>query len=115
VELINVLKAISDDTRYKLVNLLLKHDLCVGALATRLNVSESAVSQHLKILRDSGIVKGDKRGYFTHYYVDRQVLRQVAEEITQLSQVTLLNQDCIYHCSKKENTCNKKEVNQHES
>ena len=59
MELINVLKAISDDTRYKLVNLLLKHDLCVGALAARLNVSESAVSQHLKILRDADIVKGD--------------------------------------------------------
>lgn len=110
-ELVQVLKALSDVTRYKLIILLLKNDLCVRALSIRLSISESAVSQHLKILRDTGIVKGDKRGYYTHYYVDRQRLRQVAEEITQLSQVSLLNQDCIHNCSKEENTCNKKEVN----
>ena len=109
VELINILKALSDETRYQLVNLLLKHDLCVGALATRLNISESAVSQHLKILRDAGIVKGDKRGYYTHYYVDRKVLKEAADEISQLSRVIAINQNAHHDCSKKDNpySCSK--------
>ncbi|MGD9551600.1 MAG: ArsR/SmtB family transcription factor [Candidatus Caldatribacteriota bacterium] len=105
VELINILKALSDETRYQLVNLLLKHDLCVGALAARLNISESAVSQHLKILRDAGIVKGEKRGYYTHYYVDQKVLKEAADQIIQLSRVIPVNQDCYYDCPKKDNPC----------
>ncbi len=110
-ELVNMLKALSDETRYKLVNLLIEHDLCVGALATRLHISESAVSQHLKILRDAGIVRGDKRGYFTHYYVDRERLKEAASQIIELSRVVPLDKECHQGCSKEDNPCNKKEVN----
>jgi len=104
-ELIKILKALADETRFKLVNLLLKYNLCVGALATRLNISESAISQHLKVLRDAGIVKGEKRGYYTHYYVDRKVLKEAADRIIQLSRVIPVNQNCHYDCPKKDNSC----------
>ena len=110
-ELVNMLKALSDDTRYRLVNLLLKHDFCVGALAARLNISESAVSQHLKILRDAGIVKGDKRGYYTHYYVDRERLKEAADQIIELSRIIPLKK-CHQDCSKENNNYSEKELNQ---
>lgn len=84
-ELISILKALSDETRYNLVKIIVSHDYCVRALAKRLNISESAVSQHLKILRNAGIVKGDKRGYYTHYGVDREALRNAANKIIDLS------------------------------
>jgi len=113
-ELVNILKAISDDTRYRLVNLLLKHDLCVSALATRLNISESAVSQHLKILRDAGIVKGDKRGYYTHYYVDREILKQAAGQMITLSEVLPIKNKCYQGYSTINTHHSKKEANQHE-
>ncbi len=111
-ELINILKALSDENRYNLVKLLVKHDLCVGALAVRLNISESAVSQHLKVLRSAGIVKGDKRGYYTHYYVDREILEEAASQIIDLSRIVSLDKECHQNCSKIENHCHKKEVNQ---
>ena len=114
-ELPNILKTLSDETRYKLVNLLLKHDLCVGALATRLNISESAVSQHLKILRDAGIVRGDKRGYYTHYYVEREILKQAAGQMLELSKVIPLGNKCHQDCSSNHTYHSKKEVNQNES
>jgi len=108
-ELVSILKALADETRFKLVNLLLKQDYCVGGLAIRLNISESAISQHLKVLRDAGIVKGDKRGYYTHYYVDQKVLKEAADQIIQLSRVIPVNQDCYYDCPKGDNpySCNK--------
>jgi len=53
------------------------------------------VSQHLKILRNASIVKGDKRGYYTHYYVDQKVLKETANQITGLSQITTEKQ--IFH------------------
>lgn len=114
MELVNVLKALSDEIRYKLVNLLLKNDLCVGALATRLKISESAVSQHLKVLRNAGIVRGDKRGYYTHYYVDRDILKIAADQIIALSQVITIDKKRYQGCSIEDTHCRKKEVSQNE-
>lgn len=74
-ELARVLKALSDPTRFHLVRLLAEQGeggaLCVGALGHRLGVSQSAVSQHLAVLRGVGLVVDERRGYFVHYRVDR--------------------------------------------
>lgn len=74
-EWINVIKMLADDTRRSIVGLLLTHDLCVGALARRTNVTEAAVSQHLRLLREAGLVIGEKRGYYTHYRINREQLK----------------------------------------
>lgn len=84
-ELVQILKALSDETRFELVKVLLTHDFCVGALAQRLGLSEAAVSQHLKLLREAGLVRGEKRGYWTHYTVEREKLIEVAEGIKGLT------------------------------
>ncbi len=80
-----VLKAIADKTRMKILSLLLRHNYCVRALARKLELSEGAVSQHLKILRDAGLLIGEKKGYFMHYDVDRGVLHALAAEIDGLA------------------------------
>lgn len=82
-----VLKAIADDTRLKIVKLLLKHNYCVGALARRLDLTEAAISQHLKVLREAGMLIGEKHGYFMHYAVDREQLRVLAREIETLAEI----------------------------
>jgi DNA-binding transcriptional ArsR family regulator len=84
-ELILVLRALSDETRWRIVELLLKGDLCVGAIAQRIGISNAAVSQHLRVLREAGIVRGEKKGYWTHYTVNREVLREVAKRLELLS------------------------------
>lgn len=78
MEPVQIFKALADETRFKLVKLLLTHDLCVGALAKQLSISEAAVSQHLKSLREAGLVRGEKRGYWTHYAVEKEKLRELA-------------------------------------
>ena len=83
--LLNRLKGLADGTRLKILNLLLTHDLCVGALAHHLEISTAAVSQHLQTLRKSGLVRGEKRGYWTHYSVDRAVLHQMAEDLIRMA------------------------------
>ncbi|MEW8972507.1 MAG: metalloregulator ArsR/SmtB family transcription factor, partial [Mesobacillus sp.] len=106
-ELYDIMKSLGDETRYKLVKLLLQHDFCVGALAKRLDISESAVSQHLKILRNSAIVKGEKRGYFTHYYVDRDLIKKAAKEITELAQLEKIETECSKSGTKNHSCCRK--------
>jgi len=85
MNLIQTLKAIADENRMKILTMLLGGNFCVGALAGQLNISKPAVSQHLKILRKAGLIKGEKRGYWTHYMVERQVIAEISEQLRKLS------------------------------
>ena len=66
-DLIRIFKALSVEKRVEIVRLLAERTLCVGALSNLLGISAGAVSQHLRILRDAGLVAPDRRGYFIHY------------------------------------------------
>ena len=78
---------LSDPTRLKLLKLLSQQKepdaLCVNALAFRLGVTQPAVSQHLKVLKDAGLVQGEKRGYRAHYFVKQEALKKAQELISQ--------------------------------
>ena len=87
MDTITVMKALADDTRMKILRLLLSHNYCVRALAKNLNISEAAVSQHLKTLREAGLIVGSKQSYFVHYSVNRDVLHALAEDIEALAQI----------------------------
>jgi len=78
------LKALGDPKRYQLLRLMSERSYCVGALAMRSSLSESAVSQHLKILREAGLVYGVKRGYYTHYCVEKSALIAIIDELKEL-------------------------------
>ncbi|MEQ8172490.1 MAG: metalloregulator ArsR/SmtB family transcription factor [Candidatus Eremiobacterota bacterium] len=84
-KIFEILKALSDETRFKIITLLLNRDFCVRALSRHLEISEAAVSQHLKILREAGLVKGEKRGYWVHYIVDRTILEYTGEELKKMA------------------------------
>jgi DNA-binding transcriptional ArsR family regulator len=81
-KLVEIFKALSDPTRLRLVKLLNDCQpgvckggpLCVNALASELGVTQSAVSQHLRILRQAGLVSGARRGSFMHYSLDQDGL-----------------------------------------
>jgi len=75
------LKALGDAKRFLLLQLMSERSYCVRALARASGISESAVSQHLKILREAGLVYGVKRGYYTHYRVDKDALGEIISEL----------------------------------
>ena len=97
MELLEILKLISDETRFKILELLLAQDLCVGALAKKLGISDAAVSQHLQILRKGGLLKGEKRGYWTHYTVERAALEQTSEQLKSFVGTPAAN---LFQCQK---------------
>ena len=75
-----VFGALADPTRLRLVKLLCQQRepgaLCVNALAGLLGVTQSAVSQHLRVLKAIGLVKGERRGYHIHYFVNQDMLER---------------------------------------
>ena len=76
-----ILKALGEPKRFLLLQLMSERGYCVQALARKSELSESAVSQHLKILREAGLVYGVKKGYYTHYCLDKAVLENVISEL----------------------------------
>ena len=83
-QLSRMLKVLSVGTRVRIVQLLKGRALCVNALAGRLDVTQGAVSQHLRILRDAGVVIDEKRGYYVHYRLNEEVLAEWREAIAGL-------------------------------
>ena len=79
------MKALCEPSRCRIVTLLSERAYCVSGLATLLNLSVPAVSQHLKVLRDAGIVYCEKYGYHTHYKLDKEQLVQIAQNILELT------------------------------
>jgi ArsR family transcriptional regulator, arsenate/arsenite/antimonite-responsive transcriptional repressor len=85
-ELAEILKALSDPTRLKIATLLAdsKSMLCVNAITKRLGVTQSAVSQHLRILRQSGLVESERRGYFIHYSINKKKIELIASMLSNM-------------------------------
>jgi DNA-binding transcriptional ArsR family regulator len=87
-ELARFFRALGDGTRLGLVQLLARQQpgrmLCVGRLAEELGVSASAVSQHLRVLKDLGLVRRERRSHRIHYFLDPDGLaayRQQARDV----------------------------------
>lgn len=81
MDTIQAVHAITDPTRFRLVLLLLQRHYCVKALAKKLGISEPAVSQHVRVLKQYGIIDGVKIGYQMHYQVDREALSVLFAEL----------------------------------
>jgi len=108
------LRILSVETRLRMLLLLRESDLCVGALACRLGVTQGAVSQHLKVLRDAGLVTAEREGYYVHYRVDEEAVAQLQHELDRMLERIRRgrlseghgNETPDGHCSKrKESTC----------
>lgn len=60
-------KALSDDTRLRILGLLLDGDLCVCEIMAILDMPQSTVSRHLSYLKHSGLVSDRRQGIWMHY------------------------------------------------
>ena len=68
-DFINVMKALSDPSRVKIVKMLQHKLMCVCEMREALQLSQSTVSKHLKILVNSGLVDFKKDGLWVNYYL----------------------------------------------
>jgi DNA-binding transcriptional ArsR family regulator len=80
-KLARIFKVLAADTRVRIVQLLRHRTLCVGALAARLHVTQAAVSQHLRLLREADLVVAERRGYYIHYCVNEKALTRWKDAI----------------------------------
>ncbi len=80
IKLAQIFKAIGDLTRSKIIFALYNEELCVCDLAAILNISQSAVSHQLRILRNLDLVKYRKDGRVVHYSLNDAHIEHLFDE-----------------------------------
>ena len=66
---LKIMKALSDPNRVKIIKMLQHKTMCVCEIQSALEISQPAVSKHLKLLEDAGLVSFKKDGLWVDYYL----------------------------------------------
>lgn len=78
-------RALADPLRAHIVELLANEQLCVCHLTEELGVAQTLVSHHLRVLRDAGLVEGERWRYWTYYRLRPDTLHDLAERLADLA------------------------------
>lgn len=73
----STLKALSDSTRRDILNLLKKSRLSAGEIGKHFDMSLAAVSRHLSVLKEAGLIRDTREGKFIYYELNTSVLEEV--------------------------------------
>ena len=79
-----VFKAFCDENRIKILQLLQGGEKCACKLLTEMNITQPTLSHHMKILCDSGIVKGRKEGKWMHYSISQDGIEEAQKYLDSL-------------------------------
>jgi DNA-binding transcriptional ArsR family regulator len=74
-------KILSVDKRIEIIELLKKTPMSVNAIADVLRITQSAVSQHLRVLKSASLVKDERQGYWIYYSLNRDVLEKCRQRL----------------------------------
>jgi ArsR family transcriptional regulator len=76
-EILNIYKALSEETRLRILKLLENGELCVCDIVAALDTIQPKVSFHLSTLKDAGLIKDRKQGKWVHYRMnDSDIFRR---------------------------------------
>jgi len=90
-DILNIFKALSDETRLRVLKLLEQGELCVCDIVAALDMIQPKISFHLSVLKEAGLIKDRKQGKWVHYRIDdtdmfrRFLLLSVIEKIQEES------------------------------
>ena len=70
--LIIFFKAMGEETRVKIISMLLEEEMCLCELIDRLSLSQSAVSHHVKILKQAELVRDRRCGKWSYYSINKR-------------------------------------------
>lgn len=92
MELVDIFKALSNKTRLEILGLLREPEknfplqdksekfegVCVGHIQKKLGITQSTVSEYLSILQRTGLVTANRKGQWTYYKRNEEVIKQIA-------------------------------------
>ena len=97
--MVAIFKALGDENRIRILKLLHSGEKCACKLLEELNISQSTLSHHMKILCDAGIVTGRKEGKWMHYSICCEGVCSLRTMLRELLAPENLPADC--NCKEK--------------
>jgi ArsR family transcriptional regulator len=88
-------KALSDETRIRILKVLLERECCVCEVMRALDISQSRASRNLGMLEDAGFVRSRRDGLWIVYSVDEQKMNSYAAPLIELLRGSLVNEEII--------------------
>lgn len=82
----DILAALAEPTRLRIVEMLAHEELCVCHLTSELYLSQPLVSHHLRVLRQVGLVEGERHRYWTYYRLRTDALRRAGAQLCRLAE-----------------------------
>lgn len=79
-----IFKALDDDTRRKILELLRERDMNAGEIAEKFDMTKPSISHHLEILKNAELISSVKKGQFVVYTINTTLLDEVIEWIIHL-------------------------------
>ncbi len=80
-----IFKALNDQTRREILDLLKQKNLTAGEIADQFNISKPSISHHLDLLRQAGLVVSVKEGQYIYYSINTTVMDEVVKWIINLN------------------------------
>jgi len=77
-------KALNDETRRKILELLKNKDMNAGEISEKFNMSKPSISHHLDILKRAGLITSEKKGQFIEYSLNTTILEDLMSWILTL-------------------------------
>ena len=75
-DIVRVAKSLSDETRIRILNILLERECCVSEVMQVLDISQTRASRNLNILYDAGFLKLRREGLWAYYSIDKTDLEE---------------------------------------
>lgn len=115
INLIDILKALADDTRLRILSQILKSEMCVCEIEECLGLTQSNASRHLTVLKKAGVLESYKTAQWTYYKISDEFIRENKELydylIRKISEVPSYESDCdVFEKCKLKDLCNCKEI-----
>ena len=97
--LARMLKALGNPVRFQIVKILAEHQMCItGEIVEFTTLAQSTVSQHLKVLREAGLITGEVEGPSTCYCLESKGINwlknQIGEWLPNCCQPSVIKIDC---------------------
>lgn len=88
-------KALSDETRIRILKVLLERECCVCEVMQALDVSQSRASRNLGILEDAGFIKSKRDGLWIVYSIDEQRMNSYTAPLIELVRTSLVDDETL--------------------
>ena len=94
-DFVKLFKALSDETRIRILKVLLERECCVCEVMQALDITQSRASRNLGILEDAGFVKSRRDGLWIVYSIDEQRTNSYVAPLIELLRRSLVNEETV--------------------